>query len=215
MKRCVWVCQKSVVCSGVTWCHRERECVRLLWIVNKEEKKSSDVQKSTSHHVARTHTHTRKEGKGEKTNHHLIHNAALFCSHWLHRFTHCCCSKCSEEGVTQAFTHGLRSCWLFFFFLFFFLFLKPRPWPRPISGSSPHNAHRRECVPLRPRRVWSACWGSRKSSRRHSNQTCSARSRQSQIYILWRKTEGKKNILGSQTPSTFLYVLTTAAMYSL
>lgn len=122
MKRCVWVCQKSVVCSGVTWCHRERECVRLLWIVNKEEKKSSDVQKSTSHHVARTHTHTRKEGKGEKTNHHLIHNAALFCSHWLHRFTHCCCPKCSEEGVTQAFTHGLRSCWLFSFFCFFSFF---------------------------------------------------------------------------------------------
>lgn len=56
--------------------------------------------------------------------------------------------------------------------------------PEHISGSSPRSGRPRGCVPPRPRRVWSAGSGSRRSSRRRSNRTCSARSRRSQTVKL-------------------------------
>lgn len=55
----------------------------------------------------------------------------------------------------------------------------------PVSGSSCRSGRRRRgCAPPRPRRVWSACWGSRRSSRPRSSRTCSVRSRPPRT---WRK----------------------------
>lgn len=55
----------------------------------------------------------------------------------------------------------------------------------PVSGSSRRSGRRRGCGRRTPRRVWSVCSGSRRSSRRRSNRTCSARFRRSRI--CWRK----------------------------
>lgn len=52
--------------------------------------------------------------------------------------------------AAQAFTHSHESCWLL-------TKITKKGWkPKRISGSSPRSARPRGCVPLRPRRVWSA-----------------------------------------------------------
>lgn len=52
-----------------------------------------------------------------------------------------------EQQAAQAFTRSHESCWLF----------KPIVKKvQHISGSNRHSARRRGCVPLKPRRVWSA-----------------------------------------------------------